>query len=142
MIFLVPMLSKEEKEKLNKRGPLMKQAYRMLKQCMLDIISGECNEDEVAEMMARVHPKENGYICPDDYWNVDECCRYLNMDRAQFYQKVVRKDRLEPCTFKNRNLGYKRSDIERYLHKHRDKENHRRMMKVNREKRKANAVDK
>ena len=118
-------LSDDEKKKVKGLSPMLKLALNLLTNCINKIIDGECNEDELCESMARLEPKTNGYILPEDYMTVDECLRMLNMDRAQFYEKVVNKNNLNITYFKNKSLGYKRSDIERFLQKNRDKESRR-----------------
>jgi len=118
-------LSDIEKNKVKGLSPMLKLALKLLTDCINKIINGECNESEICESIALLEPKENGYVLPEDYMTVDECLRLLNMDRAQFYEKVVNKDNLKITYFKNKSLGYKRSDIERYLQKNRDKESRR-----------------
>lgn len=127
-------LSDKEKSKVKTLSPMLKLALKLLTDCMKKIIDGECNETELCESMARLEPKENGYVLPEDYMTVDECMRLLNMDRSQFYEKVVNKNNLRITYFKNKSLGYKRSDIERFLYENRDKESKRIFFKNKRKK--------
>jgi len=122
-------LSKEEECQMKNLSPIFKQVFRMLKHCMDDLLSGACSEEELSEAIAKVSPQENGYICPYDYLTVDECLKMLNMDRAQFYQKVVHKGGLKREFFNNHSLGYKKSDIERFIRNNKCKEEKRKRRK-------------
>lgn len=117
--------SKEEDEKIKRSSPIFKEAFRLLKHCMTDLLTGECSEAELTETMAKISPKENGFVCPFDYWTVDKCLRVLNMDRKQFYEKVVNKGGIKRAEINNHSLGYKRTDIERYIRENKCKENRR-----------------
>ena len=122
-------LKADEKKKVKMLSPIFRQAFRLLKYCMTELLSGNCNEDEVTDTIAKIAPKEHGYVCPADYWTVDKCLKVLNMDRKQFYEKVVSPNRLKRTVFNNHSLGYKRTDIERFIRTHRDEENERRHRK-------------
>lgn len=127
-------LNADEKKKVKMLSPIFRQAFRLLKYCMTELLAGNCDEDEVTDTMTKLTPKEHGYVCPADYWTVDKCLKVLNMDRKQFYDKVVTPNRLRRSVFNNHSLGYKRSDIERFIRRNRDDENERRYKKEKRAK--------
>lgn len=111
--------SKEEENKIALFSPLFKQCARLLRHCWNDLLYGECTEEEVGDILTKLEPKEHGYICPEDYMTVDECLRYLNMPRKQFYDRIVHRRKLQPHYFKNKSMGYRRDEVERYLQENR-----------------------
>lgn len=69
------VLLDEEKTKngeANKLSPTMKYAIVVLKNAIKDIINGECSEEDVVDMLAKMHPERHEYIKPSDNVNYDQ----------------------------------------------------------------------
>lgn len=59
----------------------VKLAIRLIQNMLEDLKSGRCTEEEINEYM-------NAIPIRDNKMSVTECCKYLNMSKAKFYDDI------------------------------------------------------
>lgn len=99
-------------KKINKKSLIMQYAIKLLKEVIKDIQSGECSEEEVTELLAKINPENKGYFKEDDFVNYDEAGNMLhlgwNRNRLNHLCKV---HKIENFKINNQKVGFKRKEI-------------------------------
>ena len=70
-------------KKINKKSLIMQYAIKLLKEVIKDIQSGECSEEEVTELLAKINPENKGYISPDDLLDYDKAGDLLHIGKIR-----------------------------------------------------------
>lgn len=93
-------------------SPILKEAASLLVDAAYKITAGECREDEITEIVARVHPQRNGYINKEKLRNVDKCCEILGLgyNRNKFYE-IIKPYHIKQEKINNHSCGYNIDDI-------------------------------
>lgn len=97
-------------------GVIKNIALDLLEKIKLQIINGDCDEDEIASTMAKFNPQVNGYVKEDDFVNYDEALKILGLsnNRAKL-NKLCKKYGIKNVKFNNMSIGFPRKEIERLL---------------------------
>ena len=99
-------------KKINKKSLIMQYAIKLLKEVIKDIQSGECSEEEVTELLAKINPENKGYFKEDDFVNYDEAGNMLhlggNRNRLNHLCKV---HKIVNFKINNQKVGFKRKEI-------------------------------
>lgn len=99
-------------EKLEKQPPIIKAAYKVLRSAMKQLINGECKEEEVSVILARLSPENNGYYNPDDYVSFNEAMEILGFGNNRMdCQKMLKKAGIQLEMFKNHKIGYNKHKL-------------------------------
>lgn len=96
-------------------SPIMKSALKVIDTIREQIVNGECDEDNVAKSLVKLHPaSDKEYINPDDYCNADEAMEMLHLgrNRAKFFV-LLKKYKVKNHKVNNQPIGYKIKDIKR-----------------------------
>lgn len=96
-------------------SPIMKSALKVIDTIREQIVNGECDEDNVAKSLVKLHPSsDKEYINPDDYCNADEAMEMLHLgrNRAKFFE-LLKKYKVKNHKVNNQPIGYKIKDIKR-----------------------------
>lgn len=94
------------------KSPILRTAYRMLKSAMEDIVSGRCDEDEIAETMAAISKMESSYKREDDYATIDEGMRILGFGQNRMgFCNLMKQNGIVNEKFNNMKIGYNKRKI-------------------------------
>lgn len=84
----------------------------MLKSAMEDIVSGRCDEDEIAETMAAISKMESSYKREDDYATIDEGMRILGFGQNRMgFCNLMKQNGIVNEKFNNMKIGYNKRKI-------------------------------
>lgn len=108
--------TEEELKQIDKLPLIPKMCLNSLLKCITKILNGECNDRELTQTLQHIDADNKGYIDPSEYYSADKARRYLRCDNNKFY-KLVHKHNVNIYKIKDKNLGYKRSDLDYIVHK-------------------------
>lgn len=107
--------------------------WKMLKNAMDQLVSGECSEEEIDDTIRRLNPDMKGYRCEDDYVTIDEGMKILHFGTNRVgFCKLMRKYGIRNETFNNVKIGYNRNKIIALKHKLDDEIRERKIREMNR----------
>lgn len=95
------------KDELSKLSPIKRWLFETLFEKIWAIFSEDCNETEIASAINSLEKVNTEYIRPTDVMNYDESMRVLNFSN----NRVGFKRGIEQVIFKNRKIGYRKSEI-------------------------------
>ena len=86
--------------------------WKFCKQILRDLKNGECNEEDVSDLIASVEPQKHGFFREEDFLNSDQAMKILQLgqNRNLFFD-LLKTYKVEAQTFKGVKIGYKRADI-------------------------------
>lgn len=96
-------------------SPLMKSALKVVDTIREQIVNGECDEENVAKSMTKLHPaSDKDYINPKDYCKGEKAMEMLHLGRntVKFFQ-LLKQYKVECVKINNKSIGYRIKDIER-----------------------------
>lgn len=100
------------KEELSKLSPIKRWLFETLFDKIWAIFSDECSETEISSAINSLEKVNTEYIRPTDVMNYDESMRVLNFSNNRVGFKRLMDDKgIEQVIFKNRKIGYRKSDI-------------------------------
>ena len=105
------VLTLKQQENMNK--PIIKLALIFLDNIRQQLINGECDENDIQEVMTKFHPEANEkFINKDDYINADKAMNILQLghNRAKFFE-LTKEYGIENHKMNNMPIGYKKSEI-------------------------------
>lgn len=107
------VLTQKQIENMNK--PIIKMALMFLENIRQQLINGECDENDIQDVMSKYHPSVNKeYFNPNDYCNYDEALKILKLSNNRAKLKQLCDEYGIECVYvKNRPLGFPKKDIER-----------------------------
>lgn len=115
---------KKSNKKRNKLSPLMKYAIVVLKNAIKDIMTGECNEDDVADIMVKLSPERHGYINPDDYLNYDKAMKEMPFGyNRNKLNSLMKEHGIENKRVNNMAIGFNKKEIQLLAKELREQEN-------------------
>lgn len=100
------------KEEVSKLSGLKKILFDTVFSRLLDILSEDCSENDVAQAINSIEKVNSEYVRPSDVLNYDESMALLHFsnNRAGFKHLMDARG-IEQVIFKNRKIGYRKSDI-------------------------------
>ena len=115
------------KDEINNLSPIKRWLFEAVFDKILSIFSSDCKDSDVEYSISSLGKVDSEYIRESDLLNYDESMSILGFchNRTGFKQLMV-SNGIEQVVFKNRKVGYKRSDIMRMkseLDKKREKDN-------------------
>lgn len=102
-------------------SPILSVAYKLLTQATKQILEGECNEEEIAEVLVSLSPETRGYKKPDDYVTIDKGMKLLGMGQNRVgFCNLMKKHHIVNEKFNTVHIGYKKQKIIALKHKRDD----------------------
>lgn len=110
--------------KVSNLSPTMRYAVKMLINAIKDILSGECTEEEVAEIASKLNPERHGMINPNNYISYDKAMKEMpfGYDRNKL-NALAKKYGIENKRVNNMPIGFDKREIELLAKKVREEEN-------------------
>ena len=86
--------------------------WKLCKQILRDLKNGECNEEEIDDLIASTEPRSRGYFREEDFVTADEAMKILHLgkNRNKFFD-MLKVYKIESQTFKGVKIGYRREEI-------------------------------
>lgn len=108
-------------ERIKDLPPSFRACCRMLANAIEQILSGECTEDEIADVITSLNPEARGYKREDDYVTIDRGMKMLGMgqNRVRFCA-LMRENGIVNEKFNTVPIGYNRRKILALKHKDED----------------------
>lgn len=96
-----------------KLSPIKRMALILLDKIKEQILT-DCDDDEVAESLKKIHPDTSDYVRKDDYITADKAMKILGLgyNRSKFFS-LTKKYNIINHTINNQHIGFLHSDIER-----------------------------
>ena len=87
-------------------------AWKLCKQLLRDLKSGECTDDEIDDLISKTEPRSRGYFREEDFVTADEAMRILRLgqNRNRFFD-LIKVYKIESQTFNGVKIGYRREEI-------------------------------
>lgn len=100
------------KEEVSKLSGLKKILFDTVFSRLLDILSEDCSENDVAQAINSIEKVNSEYVRPTDVLNYDESMRILNFSNNRVgFKHLMDAKGIEQVIFKNRKIGYRKSEI-------------------------------
>lgn len=101
---------------LSDKAPIFKVAFNMLKHAMKDILYGNCDEDDVIDVVAKLNPENNDYFRQEDFVNTDKAMEMLQLgkNRVKFFQ-LTKEYHIESKRISNMPVGFLKRDIKKLM---------------------------
>lgn len=100
------------KEEVSKLSGLKKILFDTVFSRLLDILSEDCSENDVAQAINSIEKVNSEYVRPTDVLNYDESMRVLNFSNNRVgFKRLMDAKGIEQVIFKNRKIGYRKSEI-------------------------------
>lgn len=89
-----------------------KYAWKLCKQLLRDLKSGECTDEQIDDLIAKTEPRSRGYFREEDFVTADEAMRILKLgqNRNRFFD-LLKVYKIQAQTFNGVKIGYKREEI-------------------------------
>lgn len=109
---------REFDERIKGLSPSFRVCCRMLANAIEQILSGECTEDEIADVMTSLSPETKGYKREEDYVTIDKGMKMLGLgqNRVRFCA-LMRENGIVNEKFNTVPIGYNRRKILALKHK-------------------------
>lgn len=114
---------REFDERIKGLSPSFRVCCRMLANAIEQILSGECTEDEIADVITSLNPETKGYKREEDYVTIDKGMKMLGpgQNRVRFCA-LMRENGIVNEKFNTVPIGYNRRKI--LALKHREEESY------------------
>lgn len=104
----------ENKEKFDYKTLSLKQQYawKLCKQLLRDLKSGECTDEQIDDLISKTEPRSRGYFREEDFVTADEAMKILHLgqNRNRFFD-LLKVYKIQAQTFNGVKIGYKREEI-------------------------------
>ena len=109
---------REFDERIKGLSPSFRVCCRMLANAIEQILSGECTEDEIADVITSLNPETKGYKREEDYVTIDKGMKMLGLgqNRVRFCA-LMRENGIVNEKFNTVPIGYNRRKILALKHK-------------------------
>ena len=109
---------REFDERIKGLSPSFRVCSRMLANAIEQILSGECTEDEIADVITSLNPETKGYKREEDYVTIDKGMKMLGLgqNRVRFCA-LMRENGIVNEKFNTVPIGYNRRKILALKHK-------------------------
>lgn len=87
-------------------------AWKLCKQMLRDLKSGECTDEQIDDLISKTEPRSRGYFREEDFVTADEAMRILKLgqNRNRFFD-LLKVYKIQAQTFNGVKIGYKREEI-------------------------------
>lgn len=87
-------------------------AWKLCKQLLRDLKSGECTDEQIDDLISKTEPRSRGYFREEDFVTADEAMKILCLgkNRNRFFD-LIKVYKIESQTFNGVKIGYKREEI-------------------------------
>lgn len=87
-------------------------AWKLCKQLLRDLKSGECTEEQIDDLISKTEPRSRGYFREEDFVTADEAMKILHLgqNRNRFFD-LLKVYKIQAQTFNGVKIGYKREEI-------------------------------
>lgn len=94
------------KEEVSKLSGLKKILFDTVFSRLLDILSEDCSENDVAQAINSIEKVNSEYVREDDFLNYDGAMRLLG-----YSSNLMKKHGIKQQVFRNQKVGFKKSEI-------------------------------
>jgi hypothetical protein len=86
--------------------------WKLCKQILRDLKSGECTEEQIDDLISKTEPRSRGYFREEDFVTADEAMKILHLgqNRNRFFD-LLKVYKIQAQTFNGVKIGYKREEI-------------------------------
>lgn len=86
--------------------------WKLCKQVLRDLKSGECTEEQIDDLISKTEPRSRGYFREEDFVTADEAMKILllGQNRNRFFD-LLKVYNIQAQTFNGVKIGYKREEI-------------------------------
>jgi hypothetical protein len=87
-------------------------AWKLCKQLLRDLKSGECTDEQIDDLISKTEPRSRGYFREEDFVTADEAMKILRLgqNRNKFFE-LLKVYKIESQTFNGVKIGYRREEI-------------------------------
>ena len=104
----------ENKEKFDYHTLSLKKQYvwKLCKQILRDLKSGECTEEQIDDLISKTEPRSRGYFREEDFVTADKAMKILHLgqNRNKFFD-LLKVYKIQAQTFNGVKIGYKKEEI-------------------------------
>ena len=86
--------------------------WKLCKQILRDLKSGECTEKQIDDLISKTEPRSRGYFREEDFVTADEAMKILclGQNRNRFFD-LLKVYKIQAQTFNGVKIGYRREEI-------------------------------
>jgi hypothetical protein len=86
--------------------------WKLCKQILRDLKSGECTDEQIDDLIAKTEPRSRGYFREEDFVTADEAMKILHLgqNRNRFFD-LIKVYKIESQTFNGVKIGYRKEEI-------------------------------
>lgn len=100
------------KEEVSKLSGLKKILFDTVFSRLLDILSEDCSENDVAQAINSIEKVNSEYVREDDFLNYDGAMRLLGYSSNRVgFSNLMKKHNIKQQVFRNQKVGFKKSEI-------------------------------
>lgn len=107
-------MENNQEQKFDYKTLSLKKQYvwKLCKQILRDLKSGECTEEEIDDLIAKTEPRSRGYFREEDFVTADEAMKILHLgqNRNRFFD-LLKVYKIQAQTFNGVKIGYKKEEI-------------------------------
>jgi hypothetical protein len=87
-------------------------AWKLCKQLLRDLKSGECTDEQIDDLISKTEPRSRGYFREEDFVTADEAMKILHLgqNRNRFFD-LLKAYKIQAQTFNGVKIGYRREEI-------------------------------
>ena len=87
-------------------------AWKLCKQMLRDLKSGECTDEQIDDLISKTEPRSRGYFREEDFVTADEAMKILHLgqNRNRFFD-LIKVYKVQAQTFNGVKIGYKKEEI-------------------------------
>lgn len=100
------------KEEVSKLSGLKKILFDTVFSRLLDILSEDCSENDVAQAINSIEKVNSEYVREDDFLNYDAGLKLLGYSNNRVaFSNLMKKHGIKQQLFRNQKIGFKKSEI-------------------------------
>ena len=107
-------MENNQEQKFDYKTLSLKKQYvwKLCKQILRDLKSGECTEEEIDDLISKTEPRSRGYFREEDFVTADEAMKILclGQNRNRFFG-LLKVYKIQAQTFNGVKIGYRREEI-------------------------------
>lgn len=86
--------------------------WKLCKQILRDLKSGECTEEQIDDLISKTEPRSRGYFREEDFVTADEAMKILHLgqNRNRFFD-LLKVYKIQAQTFNGVKIGYRKEEI-------------------------------
>lgn len=105
------ILTPEAKAKINKLPLVLRTAAKMLEDSLLSVIVGNCDEDQVANMVCTADANARGRYSDEELMTYDEAQRALKISDRNKLKATMDKYGIQQVIMTNHKVGFPREAV-------------------------------